>query len=468
MQLRQLMRRYLNSDCQLHTANGRVAIGLGAIGAVVAADNAEIGDSGLRGRSVLLHTEGPLETVLNLLRLDGLVGRMILYPPDVPDAHLEDVIREGAVDAYVGMDGSTSVVATTGDPGPTRETNSQAQGDRDDKGTGATEWVLLTSATTGAPKLVQHTLESLMSAFADSIEQPEAALWGTFYDIRRYGGLQILLRGLLCGAVVLPDPGESTSEFLRRAGQDGLTHISGTPSHWRRVLMSGAAHYLSPRYVRLSGEIADQSIIDALRRAYPAAQIVHAFATTEAGVAMEIDDGLAGFPRRLVTGPLSRAELRIEEGTLRVRSPGNAIRYLGVAAPRLHDSNGFVDTGDRVVLRNGRYYFLGRVGGVINVGGLKVHPEEVESVINSHPGVRQSLVKARRSPITGSVVSAEVVLTDRQDMDGRYPRDSAALIERDIREHCRRFLAEHKIPAVVRIVESLEVSPAGKLMRRDA
>ena len=67
----------------------------------------------------------------------------------------------------------------------------------------------------------------------------------------------------------------------------------------------------------------------------------------------------------------------------------------------------------------GRYYFMGRRGGVINVGGLKVHPEEVEAVINAHPWVRMSLVKSRRNPITGAVVTADVVL-----QGGRHGRTS--------------------------------------------
>ena len=64
---------------------------------------------------------------------------------------------------------------------------------------------------------------------------------------------------------------------------------------------------------------------------------------------------------------------------------------------------------------------MGRRGGVINVGGLKVHPEEVEAVINAHPWVRMSLVKARRNPITGAVVTADVVLAEESSAPGPAP-----------------------------------------------
>lgn len=231
--------------------------------------------------------------------------------------------------------------------------------------------------------------------------------------------------------------------------------------------MSGATGRIQPRYVRLSGEIADQAVLDHLRAVYPAARVAHAFATTEAGVAFEVGDGLAGFPASLVgeSGAESGVEMRVVADTLRIRSAGNAVRYLGDGAPPLKASDGFVDTGDRVELRDGRYHFLGRSGGVINVGGLKVYPEEIEAAINSHPWVRISLVKARRSPITGAVVAAEVVLSEAER--GR-DRPAEEALTREILETCRRTLAPYKVPAIIRFVPSLEVSASGKLVRPNA
>jgi acyl-CoA synthetase (AMP-forming)/AMP-acid ligase II len=65
------------------------------------------------------------------------------------------------------------------------------------------------------------------------------------------------------------------------------------------------------------------------------------------------------------------------------------------------DAAGFIDTGDMVELQRGRYYFVGRREGIINIGGLKVHPEAVEAVINQHPAVRMSRVSGRSNLITG-------------------------------------------------------------------
>jgi acyl-coenzyme A synthetase/AMP-(fatty) acid ligase len=297
-------------------------------------------------------------------------------------------------------------------------------------------------------------------------QQGAAAVWSTFYDIRRYGGLQIYLRALHAGSLVLSSAGEATSDFLARAAAAGVTHISGTPSHWRKALMSGAAERFAPAYVRLSGEIADQGILDALQAAFPWAVVAHAFASTEAGVAFEVRDGHAGFPATLVGKSADGAELEVSRGTLRIRSPGNAAAYLGEGAPPLRDPEGFVDLGDRLELRDGRYYFVGRSGGIINVGGLKVHPEEVEAVINSHPLVRMSLVRSRRNPITGAVVTAEVVLANGATAEREPAGDER--IRQQILAACRTTLAAHKVPALIRFVPSLEMSASGKLVRPSA
>ncbi len=420
----------------------------------------------LRGKTVLLSTTSQLAAALALVQLDGVARRIVLCTPDLPVEHMPFVVATAEVDAVVS-DRSASEIGA-GDVACFVACSSKivpsAMSDQNERV--ATEWILFTSGTSGVPKMVVHSISSL----AGALQRAAAAdpiVWSTFYDIRRYGGLQILLRALLGGAsLVLSDAHESAPDFLARAGAHSVTHMTGTPSHWRRALMGSAAHRISPRYVRLSGEIADQPILDSLRECYPAAKIVHAFASTEAGVAFEVDDGLAGFPADDVERPRTDVQLKVEDGSLRIRSARTASRYLGKDAPPLLDTEGFVDTGDMLELRNGRYHFSGRRGGIINVGGLKVHPEEVETVINKHPGVRMSLVKSKRNPITGAIVVADVVLVDplgEHDAPGL-----ADAIKGEIVESCRSALAAHKVPSIIRIVPSLDVTPSGKLVRADA
>jgi acyl-coenzyme A synthetase/AMP-(fatty) acid ligase len=94
-----------------------------------------------------------------------------------------------------------------------------------------------------------------------------------------------------------------------------------------------------------------------------------------------------------------------------------------------------------------------------------VHPEEVEAVINVDPRVRMSLVRARKSPITGAVVVADVVLTDAAAAAGETALAAARMA---ILEACRAGLQPHKVPTMLRFVPALELTAAGKLVRPGA
>jgi len=415
------------------------------------------GLAALAGRSVLLASRDPLATATSLIELDGIARRLIICTPDLQPQHLEDVAARAGADAIVCADESCCVprVAIRS----ACDVRSLTPVDLPPVHHSRTEWVLLTSGTTGAPKLVVHTLDSLSAPIAATRASGRPTVWGTFYDIRRYGGLQVLLRALLDnGSLVLSDPGEAAGDYLARLVAAGATHVTGTPSHWRRALMCLNASTLAPLYVRLSGEIVDQSILNALRSAFPAARISHAFASTEAGVGFEVNDGLEGFPENVVARS-HEVDIRILDGTIRIRSPRRATGYLDEPSPLAGD-DGFVDTGDVVERRGSRFYFLGRRSGVINVGGQKVYPEEVEAAINRHPAVRMSLVSPRANPILGSLVSADVVL-DADAVNGVTPAE----MRQQIVQICQARLTRHKVPATIRFVSTVDLAPAGKLAR---
>jgi acyl-coenzyme A synthetase/AMP-(fatty) acid ligase len=415
----------------------------------------------LAGRSVLLAVADQLISALAMTEIDGVARRMLLCPPDLNADHINALIEDAGIDAVVTDEPArwtdAEVYLVVAARAPVRAAAKA-------KTTRATEWLMLTSGTSGVPKIVGHTLEALTGAIvADGPARGEPPVWATFYDIRRYGGLQIFLRAVIGGgSMVLSRPGEPIADYVARLSARGVTHISGTPSHWRKLLMSGAAEGFVPRYVRLSGEIADQAVLDGLRRAFPAASIGHAYASTEAGVGFAVNDGFEGFPAEIVGRDRDGVEMKVEDGSLRIRSTRTAHAYVGQNAAALTDTDGFVDTGDMVELRGDRYHFVGRRGGIINIGGLKVHPEEIEAVINRHPEVRMSRARSRKSPITGSIVVADVILADGCDVS----RSEA--IRDKILTDCRASLASHKVPAMIKFVASLDITAAGKLARTDA
>ena len=287
----------------------------------------------LAGRSVLVATSSQLTTALALIELDGVARRLTILPPDTAADHLAALIACAEADAVVidagtpdhaALDLAVRVVCAPAIVAAGQLALPQVP----------TEWVLLTSGTTGVPKMVVHSLASLTAPISAGQHPDGAVVWGTFYDIRRYGGLQIFLRAIMGGgSLVLSSAGEPVADHLARLGRCGVTHLSGTPSHWRRALMSPEIGKIAPRYVRLSGEIADQAILDSLRAMFPEASVGHAYASTEAGVGVRSrTTACAGFPAALLEHDRDGVEMKVVDGSLRIRSPRTRRRYRRYAA----------------------------------------------------------------------------------------------------------------------------------------
>ena len=150
----------------------------------------------LAGRSVLLATGGQLTSALALIELDGVARRIVILPPDVDRAHLPAIAAAAGVDAIV-TDAESGIGAMLDVAVRVNVEPRIATAQPHVLPALATEWVMLTSGTTGVPKLVVHSFAGLAAAIRARSPADGAAVWATFYDIRRYGGLQMLSA---CGA----------------------------------------------------------------------------------------------------------------------------------------------------------------------------------------------------------------------------------------------------------------------------
>lgn len=309
-----------------------------------------------------------------------------------------------------------------------------------------TEWVVYTSGTTGEPKPIRHTLASLSRTISGSPHGSDY-VWGLLYDPNRMAGLQVILQAIRSRtALIAPSLDTPLLERIDHLVASGVTALSATPTLWRQILQAPTARSWPLRQITLGGEIADEQVLKALRHGFPDARIVHVFASTETGAAFSVRDGLAGFPVEYLQHSPRGVALQIREGILYVHSPG-------VSAA---GADGFASTGDRVEIVGDRVRFLGRETGVVNVGGSNVWPEEVETLLRTHPDVVEASVSARPNALAGNLLVASVVLTDDSDRSGAGKRLRAWVREQAPASH---------VPATVRVVEQLDVSPAGKVRR---
>ncbi|GAA4252427.1 AMP-binding protein [Azospirillum formosense] len=257
--------------------------------------------------------------------------------------------------------------------------------------------VLETSGTTGTPKLIRHDFQCLRGRLRGAAD-PDAR-WLLAYEPAAFAGLQVILTALAAGATLVSAPGAGAAELARLAVRHAVTHISATPSFWRTFLLAldGEAPPLAA--VTLGGEVADQPLLDRLAERFPNAKCRHIYASTEAGALFAVGDGKAGFPASWLDGRIDGVDLRVRDGVLEVRSPRAMLDHEGE----------WLSTGDVVEVRGDRALFAGRLDGRVNVGGVKVSPEAVEQVLLDVPGVRDALVQAAANPVTGHILTAQVV-----------------------------------------------------------
>jgi acyl-CoA synthetase (AMP-forming)/AMP-acid ligase II len=276
----------------------------------------------------------------------------------------------------------------------------------------------------------------------------------------------VILQALLNhGTLVVPLPQAEPADVAKLMAAAGVQFASATPSYWRRLLISVDAALLSQVplvQITLGGEVVDQTILDRLAQTFPAARLTHIYATTELGRCFAVTDGKAGFPQAwLHHASTDGVELQIRDGQLWVRSANSMSGYDPLAPGQGpdRDAAGWSATGDLVELRGDRIYFVGRNSEMINVGGNKVYPVAVERVIRQLPEVAEVRVYAQASSLAGQLVACQIVPA---------PGCSDEQVRQKIREHCQAYLNRPACPRMIEIVERLQLSEAGKLIRHEA
>jgi acyl-coenzyme A synthetase/AMP-(fatty) acid ligase len=313
---------------------------------------------------------------------------------------------------------------------------------------------LMTSGTSGVPKIAAHTLASLASRARATTDHPanRMAKWLLTYQPTGFAGLQVILTATLTNGMVVAPAERHPRGFYDAALRWGVTQISGTPTFWRSFLMAGNTASLSLRQITMGGEAADQATLDRVKAAFPNARITHTYASTEAGVVFAVHDALEGFPAAYLDQTAHGIELRIRDGYLEVRTPNRMQGYVSENAQPVLD-DGWLSTTDRCEIVGDRVYILGRADKTINVGGYKVYPLAIEKLILSQPSVAEARVYGVSNPISGALVAADVVLSPGEDPAAARARILAA---------CREQLASFQVPRVLKIVTAIETGASGK------
>jgi long-chain acyl-CoA synthetase len=299
--------------------------------------------------------------------------------------------------------------------------------------------VVFSSGSTGASKAILHDLNRLLEKFL--APRPSWRTLG-FLLFDHLGGLNTLLHALGSGGSFVMVRERSPEVICAAIARYGVELLPTSPTFLRLMLLSGAAdrHDLSSlQLITYGTEVMPESTLRRLRERFPHVRLQQTYGLSELGVLRSQSRASDSLWVRLGG---EGVELRVVDGLLEIKAPSAMVGYLN--APQPFTEDGFMRTEDEVQVDGDFVRILGRRAEVINVGGQKVFPAEVESVIQEMTGIAEVVVTGERHALMGQIVVARV--------RSSAPEERAALRTR-VRTFCKDRLADYKVPQKIEVTD---------------
>jgi acyl-CoA synthetase (AMP-forming)/AMP-acid ligase II len=300
---------------------------------------------------------------------------------------------------------------------------------------GASGLVFYSSGSTGNPKGILHDLERVASKFLEP-RAPVVAIPFLMFD--HFGGFNTILAITSGLGTVVTVSERSVSNVCRAIQKHRVTLLPTTPS-FLSLMIAAKAHknfdLSSLRRITYGTEMMPQATLDRVAEALPDVVLQQTYGLSEVGVLASKSRGDGSLWLKIGGEGF---QTKVIDGVLWVKSAFSMIGYLNSRS--CFDADGWFNTQDRVEVDGDYLRILGRTTDVINVGGQKVYPAEIENVIISLPNVVDATVYGQRNPLMGQIIVARVVVSE--------PETEKSLKYR-IRKACKAHLASYKAPSMV-------------------
>ena len=314
--------------------------------------------------------------------------------------------------------------------------------------------VLFSSGSTGKPKAMIHDLDRLCSVYED--KKPKKISMMVFLMFDHIGGLNTMLNALSMGTTMVIPKTREAEHVCGLIEKHKVRILPASPTFLNLILMSGAheKHDMSSlRMITYGTESMPEGLLHRLKAAFPKTRLLQTFGTSETGIAQTVSKSSVSTYMKIDDPNL---EHKVVDGELWLRSKTQISGYLNASMERFSE-DGWFKTGDLVdVDEDGFMKIIGRSQEMINVGGEKVLPGEVESVLLQIDDILDCTVYGEKNAITGQHVAANIVV--KGEMTEREAK-------RMVRKFCKDKLEGYKIPMKVSLVGETEFSARFKKSR---
>jgi acyl-coenzyme A synthetase/AMP-(fatty) acid ligase len=312
--------------------------------------------------------------------------------------------------------------------------------------------VLFSSGSSGKPKAILHALPRFLEKFRKPRHCFRTINFLLFDHIGGFNTLMYTLANL--GTIVVPLD-RSVKSVCDAVQKHQVELLPTSPSFLNLLLLADAHRQFdlsSLKLITYGTEVMPDRTLALANAAFPDATFQQTYGLSELGILRSKSESNQSL---FVKVGGESYQTKVVNGTLRIHAKSSMLGYLNAPSP--FDEEGWFDTGDSVVQEGDYYRFLGRQSDIINVGGQKVYPAEVEKVIADMPGVIDVAVAGETHLLLGQIVVATVQLEE--------PVPVVELRKR-IAEHCKGRLQPFMVPSKVKITESSTVNYRFKKIRR--
>lgn len=308
------------------------------------------------------------------------------------------------------------------------------------------ELALYTSGTTGKPKKVKHKLETITKGVKIS-EKYKNDIWGLAYNLTHFAGLQVFFQAFYNKNPIIYLFNLDKKEVEDKINKYKITNISATPTYYRSIIPYLNQPIKTVRKLTMGGERYDSTLEKTLKDKFPNALIKNVYASTEAGSLFSAD------------GEIFKISPRVRE-KIRINDDNELIVHKSLLGESdyLNLIDEWYKTGDIVEKIDDEHFkFLSRKTEMINIGGYKVNPYEVENEIKKINGIIDVLVSSKENKITGNILIAEIIIEEGL---------SEKNIEKEINIILKNKLQPWKIPRIIKFVKELEKTRTEKKLRK--
>jgi acyl-coenzyme A synthetase/AMP-(fatty) acid ligase len=315
------------------------------------------------------------------------------------------------------------------------------------RGAGRAGLILFSSGSTGKPKGMLHDLDTLLDSYCRGGLRELRVL--AFMGLDHIGGIDIFLRAMASGSCLVVPRERSPEAICRLIEAERVDVLPATPSFLNLMLLSEtfrACDLSSLKIIGFGAERMPAAVLRRLQEVFPNVRFQQKFGTSETNAIRTLNKDSDPLWMRIDDPSV---QWKIVEGELWLKTPSRILGYINHEGDQLMP-DGWYRTGDLVEEdAEGFFRIVGRRESVINVGGEKVNPGEVEAVLREIPAVVDCRVFGLANPLMGQVVSAEIVA-------------AAGVAEnelvRTVRRHSRTRLAPFKVPVKIQIVSGIEIT----------